>query len=355
MFFVISKPNGSWIVDNSSGLLGHNDSREQEPIDASLGRVAILIPVEFERDEDVDDGNWQAMTAQLAKALPGQKINLRINPNKLPTGVVLSDFEWVLPNKVFKDYEADQAHAKLTQIDASDRKYAEMHFYFADSGNKDIKVKCKVNGTASEFSTTLNVEKPTTTFTTKLGTTAFDGATTRFGLFANATSSAGIEFIGKVNVPAGWPQGKWHWVQLATPARTIIEADGTVRNWTINGKTVLDTDYPYEPAPYGAHPGNTGAYPTGGQHTDTDSPSTPLQGKSKSAHDSFLMTIMFLPDGRDSRYVPTRSVTWSWGATANLVNGAWSLNGPNQSVAPSVETTTHPEWTKSSRSAVFVP
>jgi hypothetical protein len=48
-FFVINKPNGSWIVDNSSGLLGHNDSGEQEPIDASLGRVAILLPMEIDQ------------------------------------------------------------------------------------------------------------------------------------------------------------------------------------------------------------------------------------------------------------------------------------------------------------------
>lgn len=317
-------------------------------------RKINLLPIEFERDEDVADGNWQAMTGQLAKALPGQKINLRIKTSNLPAGVTLTDYEWVLPNKVFKDYEADQTHAKLTQMAAGDRDDSEVSFYFTDSGSKDIKVKCKVNGTASEFTTTLNVEKPTTSFTTKLGATAFNAGPTKLGLFAAGGSAQGIDYTGKVTVPTGWPQGQWHWVQVVTPGRTKVDTSGATKPWSLNGQQVLDTTYPYEPAPYGSHPGTTGGYATNSQHTDYDAPATTLPGwTSVTVSDSFQMFIMFLPDGQDSRYVPTQSVTWTWGGAAQLSNGSWSLTAPTQSASPASENSTHPTWTNNVKNGSF--
>ena len=239
---------------------------------------------------------------------------------------------------------------------ANDLNHAGAHFYFTDSGSKDIKVKCRVNGTASEFTMTLNVEKPTTTFTTKLGTTAFNANNTLMGLFANAASTEGIWLTGKVDIPSSWPQGKWHWVQLVTSIRTQTRLNGRVQTWNKNGQKVLDTTYPYEPKPYGAHPGITGAYATGGEQKVNDSPAASLvDNMAATADDNFVMTIMFLADGQASRYVPTQSVTWTWGGTGNLVNGIWKLTMPSQSVTPAIDTTTHPEWTDKIDSGSWIP
>ena len=87
-----------------------------------------------------------------------------------------------------------------------------------------------------------------------------------------------------------------------------------------------------------------------------DSPSVPLRPRDenegswrykevKVMQESFEMYIMFLPDGRESRYVPTKVVGWTWTAQALLSNGTWSAVGTS-TAAPSVETSVHPKWSK---------
>ncbi len=317
---------------------------------------ADLPSVEFERDEDTDDGNWQPMTGQLAKALPGHRINIRINADKLPVGVVLTDYEWILPSKTFKDYEADQTHSKLSLVEASDRKNTEVHFYFADSGSKELKVRCKVNGQSAEFSTSIMVEKPTATFTTKLGATAFNGDRSSLGLYAAGGTTFGIEFTGKVSVPATRPAGEWNWVQLITPNRNKVETDGRLIHHTLNGQSVLDSTYPYEPGPVGSHPGSATGYLTGGQRTNSDTPDSSLIGyKSFTVSDSYTMYLMFLPNGAASRYVPLLSVSWSWGGIAHAVSHVWSLTTPHQSASEAAETSLHPTWTKNVKPDRYEP
>ena len=321
-----------------------------DPTQGSVFKTATLhlLPVEFERDEDVADGNWQVMTGQLAKALPGQKINLRINTKTLPASVAISDFDWVLPNKVFQEYAADQKTGKLTEIPDADRKTAEMHCYFADSGRKRFTVNCKINGAPAVFSTTINIEKPTTTFTANIGVTKINGSllilTDPFG------SSHGISFTGKVTVPAGWPKGKWRWVQLLTPMDTKVDTEGNTKTFSLNGTKCLDTTYPYKPTG-----GLIDWYETNIEKTDTDTPQQGLLGfKSVDIKESFQMFIMFLPDGKESRYVPTKSVIWSWGGLAKLSDGGeWSLTSPIQFLDKETDNANHPQWSDNIRQGTY--
>jgi hypothetical protein len=65
-------------------------------------------------------------------------------------------------------------------------------------------------------------------------------------------------------------------------------------------------------------------------------------------HESFVMYLMFMPPGDDSRYVPLRSISWSWWITAfyDSNTGTWSTPDAmrGQEALPSEETSKHPEW-----------
>jgi hypothetical protein len=127
MFFVINKPNGTWIVDNSSGLLGRNYSGEQEPIDASLGRVAILIPVEIKVHQDKPDPNGvppkynNAPKAYSASNLfvvwPNHEITVKVKlpapfdqEQNLPTGLI----KWQVPGHNIPDNTLEATDLKWT-------------------------------------------------------------------------------------------------------------------------------------------------------------------------------------------------------------------------------------------------
>ena len=349
----ITAPTGGTGLAPITLSLAPNTITSYPQEDITYGSFVDLLPIEFERDEDVADGNWQVMTGQLAKALPGQKINLRINTKTLPAGVAISDYDWELPNKVFQEYAADQKTGKLTEIPDADRKTAEMHCYFADSGKKIFTVNCKINGALAVFSTTINIEKPTTTFTSNIGVTKINHSILLI-LSDPFGSSHGISFTGKVTVPEGWPEGKWNWVQVVTTKRTKVDTEGNTKTFSLNGQPLngqqlVDTTYPYKPIG-----GLTTWYDTSTEHTVYDTPQSGLTGYvSVDVSDSFEMFIMFLPDGKDSRYVPTKSVTWSWGGLAKLSDGAWSLTSPIQSLGKETDNAKHPEWSENVRNGGF--
>lgn len=116
-----------------------------------------------------------------------------------------------------------------------------------------------------------------------------------------------------------------------------------------NGKEGLDTTYPYEPAPYDSYPGG---YPLGAtNHTEGDKPQVPFGHLGGTAIDisneSFRLWIMFLPPGEESRYVPTKMLSWNYSVSAALngTTGLWAVVGtPSQSVTPATITYDHPIW-----------
>lgn len=303
---------------------------------------------------------FESITDANKNVLPGQKIILKC---EIPS-LTVQEYEWILPGKTFKDYTANQTTGTLTQLADGDKKQQIVRFYWADTGDaREVKCRVKIDNQWHDIKNKIDVKKPTATFTTTLGTAAMNAAATRIGLFADADSSAGITYTGNVTVPAGFPEGKWNWIQLATPqmtweAKTGIGPNAGVqkKKWSQNGIQGLDTDYPYEPSPYTQHPGNAGAYDTNSSHTDSDTPSVPLNPFVKAAvnNQTFVMYLMFLPPGEQSRYVPTRKVDWSFSISATKTGFNWAadVNSPAQSASASAEVSDHPIWTSNAYGAI---
>jgi hypothetical protein len=348
-----------WIADNRQAVFTMEKHGNEQ--DIVTGHTATLIPAPIERDKDVVDNNWEKITGDLAKALPGQKINLKINQSRLPSSLVLSNFQWNLPPLVFKNFEANQQTGTLTDMGAGDINQPDVHFYFTNGGTKPVKLSATINGELIELNVSLEILAPDVNFTrildtVKLYTDPFTqsrrvGLVEKQWVVPDDHIDHGIQWEGDVFVPAGWPQGKWQWVQTGTPNITVTDNSGNALVYSTNGQTGLDTKYPAAPLPAGSHPGNAGGYPTGvpsdGSNTHGDSPSlvlTDLRDCSFAA--SFTTWLMFLPDGAESRYVPLKSMTWDMNATAakDLVSGEWSILSSGQNASLPETTTNHPTW-----------
>lgn len=332
-----------------------DDNVTDLPYTLSPKRV-LFVPVIFERDLDMPDGTWQPMSGQLAKALPGQKLNLRVRLPLLPSRLKITDYEWVLPSSAFEDYTANQTDGKLTPMEASDLSKANVSFYLAASGNSPIGIKFSLGGAVHETTASLDVQQPVVNFTRKLGIIKFSSAFSgdlRLGLFENAPGDYdGIVWEGEVFVPAGWPQGKWNWVQTGTPNISVIENSGNPLVYSTNGQTGLDTRYPVAPAPPASHPGAAQGYSTGipinPATTSGDSPSIILSDFKQCSYAANLTTyLMFLPDGTESRYVPLKSMNWNLSFTASKdASNSWSIQSQSVNAEQPQSTTNHPKWDK---------
>ena len=321
--------------------------------DKTLAVTDNLLPVEFERSVDTRPPdrphNWQAMTGQLTKVLPGQIINLRVNAVNLPSNTGLSDFEWVLPSKTFKNYTANQQSGKVEPWGPNDMKYTEISFYFADSGTKEVRIKCNHSGKPVEFAVTITVDKPVGSITTKNGVTLKKPGSMGdvVQLAPNGNSKEGIDFDGKATLPPGWPPGKWNWIQLVTMFRVFSSPSGSTVANPKNGQLVLDTTYPYSPRPIGSHPADeVGATQTGSSHLSGDSPFVELLPifSSVTINHHFQMYLMFKPDGVESRYVPLSRLDWIWLATASNNGGVWTVPATDPVIGQPTETSSHPTW-----------
>ena len=320
-------------------------------------RRLLFTPVALERDEDAPDGNWLPFAGPLAKALPGQKLNLRLRTLALPSQTPLSNFEWVLPDTAFKDYVPDQNQGVLTRLQATDLNRSDVGFYLAGSGLKTVTAKCKVNGIPAELSCGLMIDAPISTFTTRHGSVRFSNFSVYLavGFYADPAvpdMTGGIDFIGRVDVPAGWPQGEWSFVQLCTANRTRTALDNSPITHSLNGVEVLDTSYPY-----GLSDHETGIYPTGTGQISGDSPEAPLVGfATVNANDTLVIYQMFLPSGSQSRYVPLKKLTWGWhGAAVRDEDNTWSIppDSTGSYADESTSTTDHPVWTDNWKNGTY--
>ena len=289
------------------------------------------------------DGSWQPLAGQLAKALPGQRINLRVTAPLLPSKLKITDYEWLLPETNFKDYTASETAGTLTHMEPADLLKQDVGFYLAGGGEKTVELKFKLDGLAKDLTTTLDIEMPSAEYTRTTGAVRFSQPSDLLqdfyaGFFANEGQQGGFNSIGKVDVPAGWPEGKWHWVQVGTSNRTLTELDGTYKTYSKNDIYGLDTNYPYAPRPSGSHP-------TGSEQTTSDIPRILLSGyNARTADDDFSVYIMFLPDGQASRYVPLKKLDWGWNAEASKDQEGWHMTSSGFYSQDPVDTTGHPEW-----------
>lgn len=331
--------NGHWLVDNRQAVF--TTEKGGDDTDMVTGHTAILIPA-LQRDKDALDDNWKSIAGNLAKSLPGQKINLRFDSSILGYNFACTDPHWTIPQKIFKDYVANANSAVLTEVGDSDLTNFNTSFYFTDSGEKSIILKFSINNIPIQLEETIHVEKPVASFTPKLGEVRFNTNAIyfTFGLHHNNNSPlGGLGMYGSVAPPQEEPQGIWHWVQIVTSYRSKTNTSGQVFQFTMNGQRALDT-YPV----YGSD------HPTDGREKATgDSPAMTCPGwQSVSATDQFELYQMFRPDGVESRLVPLNYVTWGWNGTATkAAAGDWSISSASPPYCSEVnETTTHPIWDK---------
>lgn len=321
---------------------------------------ALFVPVIFERDIDVPDGSWQPMTGQLATALPGQKLNLSVRTPLLPKRLKMSNYEWILPTIHFKDYKASVTTATLYQMEPADIHKNEIGFYFASTGQKSVKLKINLDGALKETSTTINIQKPTVTYTRTTGLIRFtQPGDLSPGFYAGFYAVPGV--IGghgsqtKVEVPVGWPQGRWHWVQVGTSVRTLTELNGSYKTKTLNGIHGLDTSYPYSPKAPASTPNIIASHTTGAkQEVMSDSPALLLSGYlARTADDDFTIYVMFLPDGVESRYVPLKKLRWGWDAEVSKDNSGWHITNSSFYSENPEDTSSHPIWSVNLKDGVY--
>ena len=310
----------------------------------------IVIDMVIKREIAGGAVEYEVLTDSTRKILPGQKMNLKCEIIG-PAGLTIDDRQWTLPGVTFENYTADEDDGILTGLEANDLDAATVHYYWASTGDDQaVEHKVKIDGTWSvrkreEF----HVKKPTCTLTTTLGTVDINAAETEFGLLADADSTHGITWTGGVTMPTGFAAGKWHFVQMVTPDTHVKYSTGTVSHFSLNGTLCLDSYYPLQPLPRGAHPGSAGAWSTGVlTHTYHDSPriSIGILLKRVWFNEEVLRTyLMFLPPGEETRYVQLKYVDWRWGGAATRSVVSWTREqGSFESVLPAAETTTHPEW-----------
>jgi len=380
-----NRPPGIYDIATTSDTRGVPES-PTPPAPSNIIFIRLTVqppPPKITRDPS-DDGEslYKLIEGQVAKALPGQRIDLRleIHGDSVPTDIV-----WDIQGRIFKDYTETNALGKVTQVSASDLNGTGVIFYWADAGEKAISVSFKVNGQTKTVTAVVDVLQPLVTITTNIGATGFtpahQGAThpagTRVGLFPNVNSpDDGITFTGTVTMPIEFTGlGEWRWIQILTPSRSFTDVDGNNWNIAYQGVKVLDGTLPYAPkvlnptidVPY--YTIYSGA--SSGPFTTSDSPSQPFRGyihnqpltslwfKSVRIIDERLsMYLMFKPTGNQSRFVPLKIMNWGWSISATKQGSNWTLDPAtwhlNWTIDPGtaaqfleqpVDVSIHPEWT----------
>jgi hypothetical protein len=279
---------------------------------------------------------YKDIDASNRDVLPGEYIDLKMVLDPAPK--MVGSRSWAAPGTIFKDYTADNKKAELTPMTAADMKGETIQYYWADSADgREVVAKATIGKVEVTGKATLNVKELTVTYTKALGKVQLDPAVPEIRLKKTAaTKRGGIDFDATVDVPAGFANGKWQFVQTINPQIFYWDAAKKYR-WSMNGRVNLDTDYPY-----------VGPFDTGkGAKTD-DSPGQNLTGMVKYQRaDVFKMYVMFTPAGAKSKEVPLQVVDWSWQGTATFDDKTkkWALSGDAQDAKDPTKTSAHPTWT----------
>jgi hypothetical protein len=306
--------------------------------------------IEILRDEAGGDSNYEKIEGRLAKALPGQQINLRL---KVPQGVQPTEIEWIIPGQeehgtCFKDYVANNQSGRRIPLSVDDTTRQDVHFYWADSGAKTVTANYTLNGEAKAISATIDVRRPSSSFSTTIGTVRKVGSTV-FGLFGDDVIPYGITFLGNVSLPAEFDeQGTWQFVQLVNDGQHRTILDGRRQQLNHTGEWVLDTVYPFDPPSA-----------TGSSNIAVDSPFfEAVSGLLRiGTQDRYRTFLTYRPPGKESRYVPLLRVDWSWQCEAVLSFGVWRIvdGSTGQHVSAAAIEVSQPEWSANWEPPTWVP
>lgn len=275
----------------------------------------------------------------MAKALPGQKINLRLDTSNMSIGATVTNCRWSITGSKFKDYVPTTQKGLRVGLEQKDLEQQTITFYWSQPGVQQLKLDCLVNGKPSVFISHIEVIEPASKLTSGVGGVSL----TRSGVELVGISGHGIVFNGRVDslMPAFGAEGEWQFAQMLNANDHFVNLQGKSYAYVHNGQWILDSRYPYNESP--------DVYPTGISKGTNDTPSVSFESIMKKfiLVNEFKMYLMFKPPGQNSKWVPLRVLDWKWNWEADKTISGWILKpGANASSDSSGRTTFyHPEWT----------
>ena len=309
---------------------------------ARTATVALEPTIQITRDIAGGEEKWELVSGRAAKALPGQKINLKL---ELPPGITASDYHWSSSNW-FKDYpEPTHNSGDRVPFESSDLTGQEMQFYWSGTGEKTVTVNCLINGKRVFIHQNFDVVKPNCT----LDATQ-DATVTGPGWPYRGKCS----FNAKVDkLPATFSEGgKWMFLQMVSTTLLIVPAAGPPNKCNeFDGEWCLDTRAEWAPT---VHCAGTSKVSDGESQAFSDNPQGGANETigSEQYDDDFRTYVMFKSNEANARWVPLKMVEWDMGYTST-VTGSFgseeqSYNGSYPQTSRTLtgtETTLHPEWT----------
>ena len=292
-------------------------------------------------------------------------------------GLQATSFDWsVSDGEPFKDYSvyyspnATASHTTFETLGAENG--SQLAFYFRKalfSGAQstvscDVHLAVPVGAQPSEgFDVTLErdclVDKPSNTLAVQTGTTQgfpspANPQAMRFygGTYQGHVS--GVLWAGTVTTPVIYGSGGgWNYTQLVTTGRVRDNA-GITQSWSINGRSMLDTTFGYEPVSPALYPDN------GSEQVEGDAPAQGFIPNSSylRVRDSFITYTLYKPPGAGSCFVPLKNLEWYWQGKAQPdSSGVWQISDTDGSWSFLDDFPPHPMWTEraDASTAVWVP
>ena len=299
--------------------------------------LILLAPVELKRDEEGNGENWATISGDMAKALPGQRINLKPDFQSFPSGVAPSNYSWSINGMHFTSYYATNEKGQKSNLNEVDLTNERIRFYWSDPGIHEVTLSFLINGVTRSVSNRVKIIKPESRLNANIGQVSFSGLKD----VELSGTIAGILFQAKVESVAAEfrSEGRWHFVQVLNSREKVITNADTFRFGNNYGKWVVDSTYPYA---QGAS--------TGENSLCDDSPISTMDNAYRRwiTQDDFKMYLMFKPPGINTEWVPLKRIDWLWDWKTTKTDGIWSLDsGAKAEVlndGVGVDDYIHPEW-----------
>jgi hypothetical protein len=328
--------------------------------DTSKGTIAgIQIEILNAPNGENPIENWNGKTDNW---LVGQMVDLKAVVD--PAGLNNLSYQWTVPGNTLYAWNANLNQAAATPLKADNNGTGtgdqEIKFFWVSTANSPESDKVQLtikdaSGKSYNAFVTFNVFEPTAQIQATQGQIGTYANSQLFAYGPNAPGQmGGMNLSTTVTLPAQFngENGFWNYVQTATFNRTVIDTQGNKLVSPANGKTGLDTTFPYglnNMTKYATTaPDGTAANPTGNQAGATwDAPQStidPTVIKSVTDADSFDTYVMFRPSGNNSQWVLLDDVQWSWSGTASW-NGAWQILNPLAPAPKIVNVSDEPSWT----------
>ena len=300
-----------------------------------------LAPVDIKRDTPGKQRKvtWESIEGVVAKALPGQKINLKLD---LPYGITATDYQWTITGGNFADYDPQvpPQGAHVTALQSSDFTGPEMHFYWSQSGTQTVHMNCLVGGTPQYFTKTIEVVAPVCTF---------EATQKKFEITSVYQYSNYIRWKAKVDkLPTDFPDGgKWIFVQNVCVTDHLSPPSGPVGKWNKHdGQWCLDAFPSYTLINYG----NLSGKNDGEENHNSDPPTGPANNDvgNEQFDQQFRTYVMFKSNESCARWVPLKVINWGMGFKSSIStwhNRTFSdVYPPADQTLTGTETHTLPEW-----------